>query len=242
MFTSSPTTSPPLSNTLLHVRSKSLRLSFVVAVAPRLKLPRGSFTSGVGPSTSTVISLVTPWMVRSPTTFNLFVSVLITLLETKIMVGIHLPGGCTGEKWDEQNEPCDHWGEITFHGLFPILNSVVPLNNNSIISALQFLHPALILNEPLNNTPIRYLLNPRSKESTLCAMRLIALVWPKFLRMIPDVPPQLNLTTSSARFGRTAISPWPGRFKLCCQAKKRGFIPKPAYEVDTHGKSLRIPV
>ena len=83
IFTSSPTTRPPVSNTLFHVIPKSLRLIFAVAVAPRLKLPHGSFTSGVGPSTSTVISRVTPRMVRSPTTFNLFVSVLVTFLETK---------------------------------------------------------------------------------------------------------------------------------------------------------------
>jgi len=42
-----------------------LAIHFVVAVAPILMLPQGSFTSGVGPSTASATSLVTPWMVRS---------------------------------------------------------------------------------------------------------------------------------------------------------------------------------
>jgi hypothetical protein len=43
-------------------------------------------------------------------------------------------------------------------------------------------------------------------------------------------------------YGWTAARPWPGRFKLRRQAKKGCFVPKPAYKVDTHGKSLSIPV
>src|ERR1700735_2865894 len=57
---SSPSMIPPLSSTVFHVRPKSLRLILVVADAPILALPHGSFSSGVGPSTSRMASLVTP--------------------------------------------------------------------------------------------------------------------------------------------------------------------------------------
>src|SRR4030042_4644596 len=87
MSTSSPTTTPPVSSTLFHVRPKSLRLIFAVPVAPRLKFPQGSLTSWVGPPAFQVSARVTPCIVRSPVTFNRSGPSFVTFFETKLMVG-----------------------------------------------------------------------------------------------------------------------------------------------------------
>src|SRR5947208_8967212 len=65
---------------------KSRRLIFVVASAP-MRTPPIAFTAGDGPSTSSTTSLVTPWIVRSPVTFNLPWLSTSAFLDLKVMVG-----------------------------------------------------------------------------------------------------------------------------------------------------------
>src|SRR5271155_4237414 len=62
---------------------------------PRCEVPLGSFTGGVGPSTSRTTSLATPWMVRSPVTFNLPAPADSTRFDLKVMVGYL----ATSKKW-----------------------------------------------------------------------------------------------------------------------------------------------
>ena len=59
-----------MSIALLQLMPKSLRLIFVVAVAPARVLPIGSLTGGVTSDTSSTTSFVTPCRVRSPVTLN----------------------------------------------------------------------------------------------------------------------------------------------------------------------------
>src|SRR5581483_11966881 len=68
ILTSSPTRTPPASSATFQVSPNSLRLILVVAVAPMRRLPQGSRVSGVGPSTFSFTSRVTPRIVRSPVT------------------------------------------------------------------------------------------------------------------------------------------------------------------------------
>jgi len=63
-----PTTSPPPSSAWLNATPKSWRLIVVLASAPARMLPIGSLTGGVTSETSSTISFVTPWSVKSPVT------------------------------------------------------------------------------------------------------------------------------------------------------------------------------
>src|SRR5271156_437632 len=79
-----------------NVIPKSARLIVVVAETPRRELPLGSLIGGVvGPSTSRTVSLVTPWMVRSPVTFNLPAPADSTFFDWKVIVGYL----ATSKKW-----------------------------------------------------------------------------------------------------------------------------------------------
>src|SRR6266478_8720867 len=85
--TSSPTTTPPPSMFAFHFTPKSWRFIFVVAFAATRVLPHGSFTGGVGPSTSRTASLVTPRMVRSPVIFSLPAETCSIFFDLKVIVG-----------------------------------------------------------------------------------------------------------------------------------------------------------
>src|SRR5579863_291019 len=68
MWTSLPTSQPPVSRAAFQFRPKSLRLILPLAEMPMRVLPQGSLFGAVGPSTSNVTGLVTPCTVRSPVT------------------------------------------------------------------------------------------------------------------------------------------------------------------------------
>ena len=86
ILTASLTVTPPASMARFHFRPQSLRLTVVVAVAPTTKL-RPALTGPVGPSTSSVTSLVTPCIVRSPTSLNLPAAPGTTRFDLKVSVG-----------------------------------------------------------------------------------------------------------------------------------------------------------
>jgi hypothetical protein len=65
-----PSRNSPVSSAAFHVRPKSPCLILVVAEAPILAFPKGSFVSADGTSTFRTTSLVTPWIVRSPFKFS----------------------------------------------------------------------------------------------------------------------------------------------------------------------------
>src|SRR6266436_1809168 len=79
IVTSSPTTHPPLSILAFHFTPKSCRLILVVAFAATLRLPHGSFTGDVGPSTSSTTFFVTPSIVSPPLTLSFTASPCSTL-------------------------------------------------------------------------------------------------------------------------------------------------------------------
>src|SRR6266567_730169 len=87
MFTSSPTSTPPVSRAEFQVRPKSFRLILVVAESPMRVLPQGSLPGALGPSTANVTGLVRPCMVRSPITAYATSPVFLTEVDLKVMVG-----------------------------------------------------------------------------------------------------------------------------------------------------------
>src|SRR5260370_2162751 len=85
-FRLSPTRNPPVSSAAFQLRPKSLRLILVVAEAPILAFPQGSFVSADGISTLRTTSLVTPWIVRLPSNRSSSPCSVISLL-LKLMLG-----------------------------------------------------------------------------------------------------------------------------------------------------------
>src|SRR5260370_8340026 len=84
-FRLSPTRNPPVSSAAFQLRPKSLRLILVVAEAPILAFPQGSFVSADGISTLRTTSLVTPWIVRLPSNRSSSPCIVISLLLTLIV-------------------------------------------------------------------------------------------------------------------------------------------------------------
>src|SRR5207253_7515471 len=70
-----------------HFWLQSWRFKFVVAWAATRVLHHGYFTGGVGPSTSSAASLVTPRMVRSPVIFSLPAETCSIFFDLKVIVG-----------------------------------------------------------------------------------------------------------------------------------------------------------
>src|SRR5437588_11760380 len=87
MVTSSPTRMPPVSSAAFQVKPKSLRLILVVADTATRVLPHGSFVGGVGPSTEKTTFLVTPRIVKSPSTASSPSRTSLTLVDLNDNVG-----------------------------------------------------------------------------------------------------------------------------------------------------------